>query len=472
MAGRDFLLIADAVAPLGDGVSPLGAAGLSRALAATGPPDDGSHAGQRRRRRAASPAWRGGCERSAPPSARARTSSRCSKGGRCSSDAQLLVLAATPDSRAETAALLAGAVRSLATDKLIAPEVTIGWGEPAAAALSATSAAVRLFVLPTGRLGPSLAPPEAEILGPLLLGDESASHSLVALGCLGANAIVAPSPSAARATESDPGLASRASDEPVIAVRFGCDDPPNDPASDPALPANFSAAALAGKAECRRAIARRCSLALGPRTLLLTTGPAAAATAGRTRSWRGIERLAPFDVATIIVPRGEPEIDRARAPARAQAARPRRAVPGRRCQPTNGWRAAPPTPSCSATITIGSAARPDWPCSTERFPSRPRSARTATTWSTTTRGSRTGHAILYSDRGAVRDRERRPARPDLARGRRRLDAAGEDADDERAALVGRRRGRHRDRGAVPGTRSAALAAQRGSSRAASGSQGA
>ena len=36
MAGRDFLLIADAVAPLGDGVAPLGAAGLSRALAAQG----------------------------------------------------------------------------------------------------------------------------------------------------------------------------------------------------------------------------------------------------------------------------------------------------------------------------------------------------------------------------------------------------------------------------------------------------
>ena len=141
------------------------------------------------------------------------------------SDAQLLVLAATPDSRAETAALLAGAVRSLANDKLITPEVTIGWGESAAAALSATSAAVRLFVLPTGRLGPSLAPPEAELLGPLLLGDESASHSLVALGCLGANAIIAPSPSAARATEGDPGLASRASDEPVIAVRFGCRRP-------------------------------------------------------------------------------------------------------------------------------------------------------------------------------------------------------------------------------------------------------
>jgi hypothetical protein len=237
------------------------------------------------------------------------------------SDAQLLVLAATPDSRAQTAALLAAAVRSLANDKLITPEVTIGWGEAAAAALSATSAAVRLFVLPTGRLGPSLAPAEAELLGPLLLGDESASHSLVALGCLGANAIIAPSPSAARATEGDPGLASRASDEPVIAVRFGCDDPPNDPASDTALPANFSATALAGKAECRRAIARRCSLALGPRTLLLTTGPLLR-DGGVEAILGGIERLAPYDVATIIVPRGEPEIiERARLLALKQPGR-------------------------------------------------------------------------------------------------------------------------------------------------------
>ena len=306
MPGRDFLLIADAVAPLGDGVSPLGAAGLSRALSAMGhrttvltlaSADAAARVpGLARRLRTVSAA------------VGARTHELTLFEGRgLLGDAQLLVLAATPDGRADTAALLAAAVRSLATDKLIAPEVTIGWGEPAAAALSATSAAVRLFVLPTGRLGPSLAPPEAEILGPLLLGDESASHSLVALGCLGANAIVAPSPSAARATASDPGLASRASDEPVIAVRFGCDDPPNDPASDPALPANFSATALAGKAECRRAIARRCSLALGPRTLLLTTGPLHR-DGGADAILSGIERLAPYDVATIIVPRGDADM--------------------------------------------------------------------------------------------------------------------------------------------------------------------
>ena len=283
MAGRDFLLIADAVAPLGDGVSPLGAAGLSRALAALGhrttvltlaaPEAAARVPGLARRLRTVTAA------------VGARTHELPLFEGRAHlSDARLLVLGAATDTRAETAALLAAAVRSLANDKLIAPEVTIGWGEPAAAALSATSAAVRLFVLPTGRLGPSLTQQEAEILGPLLLGDESASHSLVALGCLGANAIIAPSPSAARATDGDPGLAARASDEPVIAVRFGCDDPPNDPASDPALPANFSATALSGKSECRRALARRCSLALGPRTLLLTTGPLRATVAPKRSS--------------------------------------------------------------------------------------------------------------------------------------------------------------------------------------------
>jgi hypothetical protein len=317
---RDFLLIAEAVAPLGDGVAALGAAGLSRALAATGhrttvltlasPDVAGRVPGLARRLRTVT------------ATVGDRVYDLTLFEGRVAlSDARLLVLAATPAARAETATLLAGAVRSLATDGIVTPSVTIGWGETAAAALSATSAAVRLFVLPTGRLGPSLAPAEADVLGPLLLGDEAASHSLVALGCLAANAIVAPSPSAARATESDPGLASRASDEPVVAVRFGCDDPPNDPIGDPALPVGFGPGNLGGKAECRRVVARRCSLALGPRTLLMTMGDLQR-DAGTEALLAGIERLASFDVATIIVPRGEPDmIERARLLALQQPGR-------------------------------------------------------------------------------------------------------------------------------------------------------
>jgi hypothetical protein len=237
------------------------------------------------------------------------------------SNAQLMVLGAAPGSRAETAALLAAAVKTLASDGLVAPEITIGWGEPAAAALSASSASIRLFVLPTGRLGAALGPPESELLAPYLLDDESASRSLVALGCLGANAIVAPSPSAARAIAGDPGLAARASDEPIVPVRFGCDDPPHDPASDPALPFNFSASNLAAKAECRRALARRCSLALGPRTLLLTTGTLAR-DGGAEAILAGIAELAPFDVAVVVVPHGDADmIERARLLALQQPGR-------------------------------------------------------------------------------------------------------------------------------------------------------
>jgi hypothetical protein len=147
VAGRDFLLIADAVAPLGEGVAPLGAAGLSRALAALGNRTTvltlasadvaGRVPGLARRLRTVTAVvgdrtheltlFEGRASLSDCPTAGA--------GGRAGQPGR--------DRR------LAGCGRaSLANDKLIAPEVTIGWGEPAAAALSATSAAVRLFVCP------------------------------------------------------------------------------------------------------------------------------------------------------------------------------------------------------------------------------------------------------------------------------------------------------------------------------------
>ena len=311
MPFREYLLIADAVAPLSGGPSAVAAAGLGRALAASG--------------RKATILSLGSSEAAAqvPGLARRLRTVATKVGdktldlslyeGRASlSDARLLVLGAPALGRAETAALLASAVKVLGDDALIAPEVTIGWGETTAAALSATTASVRLFALPTGRLGPPLTAEEGRVLGPLLLGDDSASRSLVALGSLAANAIFAPSPSAARANENDPALASRASDEPFVAVRFGCDDPPHDPASDPALPAHYSAAALSGKAECRRGRARRGALARGAPPRRHTVGPLHR-DEGAEAILAGVERLAPYDVVTLIAPRGDQDlVERAR----------------------------------------------------------------------------------------------------------------------------------------------------------------
>jgi len=229
------------------------------------------------------------------------------------SNAELLVIDAEPGNPGRTAALLGSAVKSLSADGLIAPEVTIGWGETSAVALSATSAAIRLFALPSGRVGHALSGQEAQAMtAQVMTGDGRATvGSLAALGSLAANAIITPSPSAARAVESDPELAARAADEPFVALRFGCDDPPHDPASDPALPTNYSAAAPEGKLECRRALARRYSLALGPRTLLLSTAPLRAEHGGDA-ILAALGRLDGYDVAVAIPAAGDPQlVDRA-----------------------------------------------------------------------------------------------------------------------------------------------------------------
>ncbi len=225
------------------------------------------------------------------------------------SNAELLVIAVEPGDPGRTAALLGSAVKSLSADGLIAPEVTIGWGETSAVALSATSAAIRLFALPSGQVGHLLSGADAHVMSGAAGG--ATVGSLAALGSLAANAIITPSPSAARSVESDPDLAARAADEPFVALRFGCDDPPFDPASDPALPANYSAAALDGKLECRRALARRYSLALGPRTLLLATAPLRA-DRGAEDILSALARLDGYDVAVAIPAAGDPQlVDRA-----------------------------------------------------------------------------------------------------------------------------------------------------------------
>ena len=162
------------------------------------------------------------------------------------SDAQLLVLAAAPASAGrDRRAARPAPSSSLAADGLIAPEVTIGWGEPAAAALSATSASMRLFVLPTGRLGPPLAPPRsgaARAPACWATNRRRARWSRSAAWAPTPSSRPAPAPRAPR--KAIPAWRRAPPTSRSIAVRFGCDDPPNDPATDPALPANFSAATL------------------------------------------------------------------------------------------------------------------------------------------------------------------------------------------------------------------------------------
>ena len=131
MSYRDVLIIADAVAPLAEGESPLAAIGLSRALAAAGHRTTVLSLGD-----AASVA-------KVPGLARRLRTIKASIGeqsldltlyeGKASlSAAELLIVGAAPDGRSQTAALLGSAVKSLAEDGLVAPAVTIGWGETAA----------------------------------------------------------------------------------------------------------------------------------------------------------------------------------------------------------------------------------------------------------------------------------------------------------------------------------------------------
>jgi hypothetical protein len=214
-------------------------------------------------------------------------------------EAQLLVAGAVGRDRGESAALLAGAVRALAEDALLKPDVAIAWGETAAPALAVAPAPVRMFAVPSGRLAGPLSQAEAQALGADAYGDGFTGRSLAAVGAAAANVIVAPSSAAAHLLEEDPGLASRASDEPIVTVRLGCDDPPNDPSSDAALPAHFSARALGGKLECRRVATRRHSLAVGPRTLLLASAPLRHGRGG-DELLASLPALAQLDVALLI----------------------------------------------------------------------------------------------------------------------------------------------------------------------------
>jgi hypothetical protein len=213
----------------------------------------------------------------------------------------LLVLGAPMVNRGQTAALLSSGAASLARDGLLKPQVLIGWGETSAVSVSLLEAPRRLFVLPGGTACPPLTAAERAALGPNAELEAIAAESLMTLGGVDADAVVVPSPSSRASLERDAALAARASDQPIVAVRLGCDEPPYDPASDGTLAATYSPETPAGKAQCRRALARRASLALGPRTLLLVTAPLAGAPG--VKLLEALGRLARLDVA-IAVPAG------------------------------------------------------------------------------------------------------------------------------------------------------------------------
>jgi hypothetical protein len=220
------------------------------------------------------------------------------------SQCALHVLGVDAADRGHSAAFLASAATALLRDEICRPHAIIAWGEAAAAVLPAIQATARLFVLPTGSWGPPLTAGERAALNPNAPDLAMANGSLAGLGAIDADVVVFPSPSSAKAFADAKEFSFRASDQPVVSVRMGCDEAPYDPATDPALVATYTAEALAGKAECRKALARRASLALGPRTLLLATPPPLEGGGGRALL-AALSSLVRSDVAIVVPGMGD-----------------------------------------------------------------------------------------------------------------------------------------------------------------------
>jgi hypothetical protein len=291
----DYLIVADAVAPLSETDAASGALGLATALAA------GGH-----RVAVVSQAEAAQASRT-PGLARRLRMVRGSVGGHpvelplfegrpTSSAAHLFLLGTPATDPAKVAALLGSAAASLARDGVFSPSMVIGWGETSASALAEFGTAHSIFVLPDGVAG------EPQEGGPAADGEEpGAGRSLLARGVMASDAIVVPSPYAARALARRPEIAMRASDQPVAVVRLGADDPPHDPATDPTLPAHYSMDALGGRLECRKALVRKLSLAAGPKTLVVGAPLLDEARDGRTLL-EALGQLTGLDVAVVLQP--------------------------------------------------------------------------------------------------------------------------------------------------------------------------
>jgi hypothetical protein len=291
----DYVIIADAAAPLQGTAAATGALGLATAFASTGrrvfvltqahPDQAARQPGLARRLRMVS-ASVGGAPVEVP----------LYEGRASSSGANLFVLAIPPSSRGATVALLGSAAAALARDGLFAPELVIGWGDTSAGALAALPDARAVLVLPEGSAGPPL--PDDELQALHEADDLGAGSSLLARGLMAADAVAVPSPAAAAALSRSSEWAARPSDQPLAAVRLGCDEPPNDPHSDPALVQAFSADNPAGKAENRKALGRSLSLSLGQRSLLCVTPPVEGH--GGATLLSALEQLAGLEVVVVV----------------------------------------------------------------------------------------------------------------------------------------------------------------------------
>jgi len=220
------------------------------------------------------------------------------------SQCALYVLGANSNNRGRRSALLANAATALVRDQICWPDVVLGWGETSALALACAPSAHAALIVPDGRWDQPLSSDERAELDPDNPAVAVSNGMLVGLGAIEADVVILPCPSAAEAFRRAAELTCRASDQPVTSMRFGCDELPHDPALDPVLAATFSPESPSGKQECRRSLVRRTSLAVGPRTLLLATGPLDPARGGR-EILESVSRLEHADVAVVFPAGGD-----------------------------------------------------------------------------------------------------------------------------------------------------------------------
>ena len=220
------------------------------------------------------------------------------------SQCALYVLGANSNNRGRRSALLANAATALVRDQICWPDVVLGWGETSALALACAPSAHAALIVPDGRWDQPLSSDERAELDPDNPAVAVSNGMLVGLGAIEADVVILPCPSAAEVFRRAAELTCRASDQPVTSMRFGCDELPHDPALDPALAATFSPESPSGKQECRRSLVRRTSLAVGPRTLLLATGPLDPARGGR-EILESVSRLERADVAVVFPTGGD-----------------------------------------------------------------------------------------------------------------------------------------------------------------------